>query len=169
MKFLGYFIGFFVANFHIASSSENCEQKQKVQIVKASSIDQLNWLTGNWEGALGEGVLEESWLPPKGNTIAAVVRLTNEKGTQFVELIKIEKIDESFELRLNLFDSELKPLAEKPQVLKLIKIGDKSVVFEGASEGAHRRLSYQLNPDDVFEIRIITAEGKKIRVDLKRL
>ena len=54
MKFLGYFIGFFVTNFHIASSSENCEQKQKVQTVKASSIDQLNWLTGNWEGALGE-------------------------------------------------------------------------------------------------------------------
>ena len=108
-------------------------------------------------------------MPPRGNTIAAVVRLTNKMGTEFVELIKIEKVDESLELRLNLFDLELRPLEEKPQVLKLTNISEKGVVFKGVSKGAHRRLSYKINSEDIFEIRIITTDGKKIEIDLKRV
>ena len=64
---------------------------------------------------------------------------------------------------------ELRPLEEKPQVLKLTNISEKGVVFKGVSEGAHRRLSYKINSDDIFEIRIITTDGKKIEIDLKRV
>ena len=133
-----------------------------------TSIDQLDWLTGSWEGPIGDSVLEESWLPPRANTITAVVRLTKGSVTEFVELIKIEKIDQSFELRLNLFDASLKPRSEKPQVLKLSKISDKSVTFNGVNEGSHRKLSYELVGNDKFAIRIITADGEKIAIDLKR-
>jgi hypothetical protein len=141
----------------------------KIESPKVSSIEQLNWMTGSWEGPVGEGLLEESWLPPKANTITAVVRLTKGAVTEFVELIKIEKIEQSLELRLNLFDSSLKPRSEKPQVLKLSRIGNKSVTFVGVTEGSHRELSYKLVNEDLFAIRIITAKGEKIAIDLKRL
>ena len=141
----------------------------KIESPKVSSIEQLNWMTGGWEGPVGEGLLEESWLPPKANTITAVVRLTKGAVTEFVELIKIEKIEQSLELRLNLFDSSLKPRSEKPQVLKLSRIGNKSVTFVGVTEGSHRELSYKLVNEDLFTIRIITAKGEKIAIDLKRL
>ena len=141
----------------------------KIESPKVSSIEQLNWMTGSWEGPVGEGLLEESWLPPKANTITAVVRLTKGAVTEFVELIKIEKIQQSLELRLNLFDSSLKPRSEKPQVLKLSRIGNKSVTFVGVTEGSHRELSYKLVNEDLFAIRIITAKGEKIAIDLKRL
>ena len=129
----------------------------KIESPKVSSIEQLNWMTGSWEGPVGEGLLEESWLPPKANTITAVVRLTKGAVTEFVELIKIEKIEQSLELRLNLFDSSLKPRSEKPQVLKLSRIGNKSVTFVGVTEGSHKELSYKLVNEDLFAIRIITA------------
>jgi hypothetical protein len=141
----------------------------KIESPKVSSIEQLNWMTGSWEGPVGEGLLEESWLPPKANTITAVVRLTKGAVTEFVELIKIEKIEQSLELRLNLFDSSLKPRSEKPQVLKLSRIGNKSVTFVGVTEGSHKELSYKLVNEDLFAIRIITAKGEKIAIDLKRL
>jgi hypothetical protein len=141
----------------------------KIESPKVSSIEQLNWMTGSWEGPVGEGLLEESWLPPKANTITAVVRLTKGAVTEFVELIKIEKIQQSLELRLNLFDSSLKPRSEKPQVLKLSRIGNKSVTFVGVTEGSHKELSYKLVNEDLFAIRIITAKGEKIAIDLKRL
>jgi len=141
----------------------------KIKSPKVSSIEQLNWMTGSWEGPVGEGLLEESWLPPKANTITAVVRLTKGAVTEFVELIKIEKIEQSLELRLNLFDSSLKPRSEKPQVLKLSRIGNKSVTFVGVTEGSHKELSYKLVNEDLFAIRIITAKGEKIAIDLKRL
>tara|TARA_B110000014_G_C19791043_1_gene411052 strand:- start:104 stop:457 length:354 start_codon:yes stop_codon:yes gene_type:complete len=114
------------------------------------------------------GVLEESWLPPKADTVAAVVRLTKDGVTEFVELIKIQKVGKTLELRLNLFDASLKPMAEKPQVLKLSEISEKSVTFLSASEGSHRRLSYELVKEDHFAIRIITKDGEKIAIDLKR-
>jgi len=167
--FFTIFIFSLFPHFFIAISNENGQKRDESSAPKVDSINQLHWLVGNWEGPLGEGVLGESWLPPRGNTIAAVVRLTNKMGTEFVELIKIEKIDETLELRLNLFDLELRPLDEKPQVLKLTNISEKGVVFKGVSEGAHRRLSYKINSEDIFEIRIITTDGKKIEIDLKRV
>ena len=149
-------------------AEEGKSDKQKKVSPEVISMDQLDWLTGNWEGPIGGGILEESWLPPKADTVAAVVRLTKDGVTEFVELIKIEKIGKTLELRLNLFDASLKPMAEKPQVFKLSEISEKSVTFLGASEGSHRKLSYERVSKDSFAIRIITNDGEKIAIDLKR-
>ena len=158
----------YLSLFDVVFANEKSSDEEKSESPRVTSIDQLDWLTGNWEGPIGDSVLEESWLPPRANTITAVVRLTKGSLTEFVELIKIEKIDQSFELRLNLFDASLKPRSEKPQVLKLSKISDKSVTFNGVNEGSHRKLSYELVGNDKFAIRIITANGEKIAIDLKR-
>ena len=168
MKFLFLMI-IYLSLFDVGFANEKSSDEEKSESPRVTSIDQLDWLTGNWEGPIGDSVLEESWLPPRANTITAVVRLTKGSVTEFVELIKIEKIDQSFELRLNLFDASLKPRSEKPQVLKLSKISDKSVTFNGVNEGSHRKLSYELVGNDQFAIRIITADGEKIAIDLKRL
>ena len=158
----------YLSLFDVVFANEKSSDEEKSASPRVTSIDQLDWLTGSWEGPIGDSVLEESWLPPRANTITAVVRLTKGSLTEFVELIKIEKIDQSFELRLNLFDASLKPRSEKPQVLKLSKISDKSVTFNGVNEGSHRKLSYELVGNDKFAIRIITADGEKIAIDLKR-
>ncbi|MFL2480880.1 MAG: DUF6265 family protein [Verrucomicrobiales bacterium] len=167
MKFVLSIMVFFVA-LNDGRAGERESDKQKKISPEVVSIDQLDWLTGDWEGPIGGGVLEESWLPPKADTVAAVVRLTKDGVTEFVELIKIEKIGKTLELRLNLFDAFLKPMAEKPQVLKLSEISEKSVTFLGASEGSHRKLSYERVSKDQFAIRIITNDGEKIAIDLKR-
>ena len=64
---------------------------------KPLSVYSLSWLTGAWEGPFGENILEEVWLPPRAGTIVALVRSSNESGTNFVEIIIIKEI--KFQLR----------------------------------------------------------------------
>ena len=90
-----------------------------------NSINRLVWLTGSWQGPVNGGLLEETWLPPKADTISALVRFTKDGRTEFIEIIKIEKVGNSFELRLQLYDPPMRPRSEKPHVFKLSKIEKK--------------------------------------------
>ena len=130
------------------------------------SIDRLGWLEGSWAGPISGGVLEEKWLYPKANTMAAIVRLTKEDQTEFVELIKIEQVRDSLELRLRLFDSELKPRLTEPRVHRATTQGPHSVTFHGVSPNAHRLLHYELTAPGQFLIRLETKDGEKVEIHL---
>ena len=77
-------------------------QSPELQTAKApdNSINRLAWLTGSWQGPVNGGLLEETWLPPKADTISALVRFTKDGRTEFIEIIKIEKVGNSFELQI---------------------------------------------------------------------
>jgi hypothetical protein len=47
----------------------------------AATIDQLQWMTGNYAGALGPNTLEENWIAAEAGSIAAMVRMTGPTGT----------------------------------------------------------------------------------------
>ena len=89
---------------------------------KPLTVESLSWLTGSWEGPIGENLLEETWLPPRAGTIVALVRSSNESGTNFVEIIIIKEINGTLELQLQLFDDSLKPINKNPHSLSLIHI-----------------------------------------------
>ena len=131
-----------------------------------NSINRLAWLTGSWQGPVNGGLLEETWLPPKADTIAALVRFTKDGRTEFVEIIKIEKVENSFELRLQLYDPPMRPRSEKPHVFKLSKIEKNKITFRGISEGSHRKLSYERLAQDHFIIRFQTNEGRDVKINL---
>ena len=110
---------------------------------KPLTIESLSWLTGNWEGPIGENLLEETWLPPRAGTIVALVRSSNESGTNFVEIIIIKEINGTLELQLQLFDDSLKPINKNPHSFELTKIENNYISFKGVSAGSHKTLSYQ--------------------------
>ena len=131
-----------------------------------NSINRLAWLTGSWQGPVNGGVLEETWLPPKANTISALVRFTKDGRTEFIEIIKIEKVGNSFELRLQLYDPPMRPRSEKPHVFKLSTMGKNKIIFQGISKGSHRKLSYERVALDHFIIHFRTNEGQDVKIDL---
>ena len=131
-----------------------------------NSINRLAWLTGSWQGPVNGGLLEETWLPPKADTISALVRFTKDGRTEFIEIIKIEKVGNSFELRLQLYDPPMRPRSEKPHVFKLSKIETNKIAFRGISEGSHRKLSYERVAQDHFIIRFQTNEGRDVKINL---
>ena len=133
---------------------------------KPLTIESLSWLTGNWEGPIGGDLLEETWLPPRAGTIVALVRSSNESGTNFVEIIIIKEINGTLELQLQLFDDSLKPINKNPPSFELTKIENNYISFKGVSAGSHKTLSYHRPEKNVFFIRFQPFEGDFVEIRL---
>ena len=136
------------------------------QTSKPLSVDSLAWLTGSWQAPINGNILEETWLPPRAGTIVALVRSSNESGTNFVEIIIIKEINGTLELQLQLFDNSLKPINNNPHSFELTKIENNYISFKGVSTGAHKTLSYQRTEKNVFFIRFQPYEGDLVEIRL---
>ena len=140
----------------------------------ATSVYQLDWLTGQREGSHDGGILEQTWLPPRSGTITALVRSTKESDTRFVEIIHISEINGVLELNLQIFNNSLEPeniSATYSQIHKfeLIEMEDRYLAFKGISDGAHRSLSYKRSEGDIFSINIETNVGERIEIKLSTI
>ena len=133
---------------------------------KPLTVESLSWLTGSWEGPIGEDLLEETWLPPRAGTIVALVRSSNESGTNFVEIIIIKEINGTLELQLQLFDDSLKPINKNPHSFELTKIENNYISFKGVTSGAHKTLSYERPEKNVFYIRFHPHDGDEVEIRL---
>ena len=133
---------------------------------KPLTIESLSWLTGSWEGPIGGDLLEETWLPPRAGNIVALVRSSNESGTNFVEIIIIKEINGTLELQLQLFDDSLKPINKNPHSFELTKIENNYISFKGVSAGSHKTLSYQRPEKNVFFISFQPFEGDFVVIRL---
>ena len=133
---------------------------------KPLTVESLSWLTGSWEGPIGEDLLEETWLPPRADAIVALVRSSNESGTNFVEIIIIKEINGTLELQLQLFDDSLKPINKNPHSFELTKIENNYISFKGVTSGAHKTLSYERPEKNVFYIRFHPHDGDEVEIRL---
>ena len=133
-----------------------------------ASIEQLNWMTGNWAGALGPNQLEENWIKAEGGSIAAMVRMTGNNATSMFEMITIEQVDGSLTLHIQQFDPGFVPRTPAPQKMELEEIGENSVKFVAVSEGGMASLGYS-NPDpETFIIHVGQANGNTLDIPLQK-
>ena len=132
----------------------------------AATVADLAWMTGHYKGTTGAGTLEERWARPLGGSIAALVRSTDGGATSMIELIAVEEEAGSLMLRLKQWDPGMSPRADGFEVMELIEVGDKKVVFRNTGEGGIQQLGYSLAGDQ-FTISIKTAQGE-IEVPLTR-
>ena len=120
----------------------------------SAKVTDLAWMTGHYSNAS----LEENWAEPKGGSIASLVRGIGNGATNMIELIVVEEEGGSLILRLKQWNPGMEPRAEGFQVMELIEIGDKKVVFKNTGEVGLQQLGYSLNGDQ-FTISVKTAQG----------
>ena len=124
----------------------------------SATVSDLAWMTGHYKGNMGSGALEENWAEPQGGSIASLVRSTGGGATNMIELIVIEEDGDSLSLRLKQWNPGMEPRADGFQVMELIEIGDKKVVFKNVGQEGMEQLGYSLNGDQ-FTISIKNAQG----------
>lgn len=112
----------------------------------AQEIDKLGWLTGTWTQSLDGEVVQESWLGPRGKTMAAVNLTTSARRSSF-ELLRIVEGNEGLALLAS-------PGGRAPVVFKLKELGERRVVFENLGHDFPQRVLYWMEADGTLRARI---------------
>lgn len=136
-----------------------------------ASIADLAWMTGAWEGPMGENaVLQETWLEPADDAMMAAVRLLEDGKTNMVELIVIEESEGTLIFRIQQWSKSYEPRMPAPQKLVLAELGDNSVRFEAEEAGnAFRSLTYSRPSPEAFNIKLeLTDSPTGLDINLRR-
>lgn len=139
-----------------------------VQAQPDASIEQLDWMTGNWAGMLGPNQLEENWIATEGGSIAAMVRMTGSGATSMFEMITIEEVDGTLVLHIQQFDPGFEPRTPEPQEMILEEITANSVKFRAVTEGGMSSLGYSHPDSESFIIHVGRPDGSTLDLPLQK-
>ena len=137
----------------------------------AASIADLAWMTGAWEGPVGENaVLQETWLEPADDAMIAAVRMLEDGRTNMVELIVIEESEGTLVFRIQQWSKSYEPRMPAPQKMVLAELGENSVRFEAQEAGnAFRSLTYSRPSPEDFNIKLeLTEPATSLDIKLRR-
>ena len=133
----------------------------------AASIEQLDWMTGNWAGNLGPNQLEENWIASEGNTLMAAVRMTGGDATSMFEMITIEEVDNSLVLHIQQWDPGFVPRTESAMEMELTEITENSVSFVNVSGFGMHTMGYSHPDSETFVIHVGQEGGGSFDIELK--
>ena len=133
----------------------------------AASIEQLDWMTGNWAGNLGPNQLEENWIASEGNSLMAAVRMTGSDATSMFEMITIEEVEGSLVLHIQQWDPGFVPRTESAMEMELTEITGNSVSFVNVSGFGMPTLGYSHPDSETFIIHVGQDGGGSFDIELK--
>jgi hypothetical protein len=98
-----------------------------------AAIEDVAWIAGHWGGEMFDGVAEEIWSPPSGNSMMGMYKLMKEGEVVFYEFLVIVMENNDPVLRLKHFDGDFKGWEEKDKYIEFpfIKCSENEIEFEG--------------------------------------
>lgn len=97
-----------------------------------ASLEDVAWIEGHWFGSAFDGIIEEVWTAPLGNSMMGVFKLVVEEKVQFYEILTISEEGGTLILRLKHFHNDLKGWEEKDESVDfpLVKMSEDNVFFD---------------------------------------
>lgn len=131
--FLLTFIGPLNTAFAENTTPPQTEYLAEQQNSPAASIEDLDWISGYWQGEIWGGQFEEIWSRPMAGSMMASFKFTENNQVKFYELMTISEHQGSLLLQLKHFGQDLIGWEEKDQSMdfKLVRLTDNAVYFEG--------------------------------------
>lgn len=99
--------------------------------------------------------VEEAWSEPRGGTMATMIRLIGETGTDMIELIVIREEGDSLLLHLRQFSPALELRLE--QDMPLSELTATSATFAGPEGARIKALGYRSTGADAMEVDVTVA------------
>jgi len=131
-----------------------------------AKLKQVSWISGNWMGEAFDGIIEENWSAPLGDSMMGAFKLVVNNKVEFYELCTISEEDDSLIFRLKHFSNNLKGWEEKDEMItaKLVKIENQKVYF---NDFTFERIDNELNIYVVFKEENGVEQEMKFNYKLK--
>ena len=127
---------------------------------KTVTIDDLAWLKGCWTSNHDGRTITEHWLKPAGGTMLGISRTVADGKMVEFEFMQI-RAEANGEIRFI-----AKPSGQPEATFKLIKGGEREVIFENPKHDFPQRVIYRLQTDGSLLGRIEgVSQGKEKAVD----
>jgi hypothetical protein len=133
--------------------------KEEAPAKKATGLEEFSWLAGTWRDTRDGSVWEEHWLPPRGDSMAAVTRCVKKGRTTLFELSAIERGEKETTLTLRHFGKRLKPSEEASLVFRLVSHENRTATFENAEKDFPHRILYRRRDDDHLDVTLENRQG----------
>jgi hypothetical protein len=119
-----------------------------------TSLSDLAWLAGRWQGTWGPRIVQQEWMPPKAGVMLGTFQLVENDETLVIELYTMVEKASGIELYLRHFTAKLAPWEKSaPTVLNLASANPNVVVFENAVNGQPRRSIFRRVDADTYVSR----------------
>lgn len=134
--------------FGLTSTFSTIGAIQSDKPAQAFKIEDLSWLSGDWETAPGRMQIDEHWTKVSGNSLIGMSRTVAGGKTVFFEYLRIEARGAEIYYVAH-------PKARTPGTdFKLARLSAQEAVFENPSHDFPKRLIYRKNGDGSLTARI---------------
>ncbi|QSQ26954.1 hypothetical protein JY651_19435 [Pyxidicoccus parkwayensis] len=124
-----------------------------------TSIDDVAWMTGSWQGPSGEGTVEEHWSHAAGGSMLGMGRYVLKERTAFFEYLRIEARPDGLYYIAH-------PKARAGVEFKLVRCSQREALFENPLHDHPKRILYRQESADRLAAHIEGEEnGKPVSED----
>jgi hypothetical protein len=111
------------------------------------TVPGLSWLSGCWHGGSASRQTEEHWSKPAGDSLIGMSRTIRDGKTVAYEFLQIRREGEEVHYIAQ-------PNGGPKTAFKLVRSGEREVVFENPEHDFPQRILYRLEPDGSLFARI---------------
>ena len=112
-----------------------------------AEVDRLAWLSGCWTQPRANGLVEEHWMAPRGDSMLGMSRTVVGGKTVEYEFLRIALVDGTLAY-------VARPSGQSEATFPLKSVEDGVVVFENLSHDFPQRIIYRRNADASITARI---------------
>ena len=129
----------------------SCQNKSEKKFDK---LEKMDWLIGNWEQALPEGILKETWTKQNDSTFTGDSYFITPKDTVHFESIKLTQKAEKLTYSATVVGQN----DDEPVDFKLTSDAENTFTFENPTHDYPQKISYKKVSSDRL---IVTISGKQ--------
>jgi len=119
-----------------------------------AQVDQVSWLTGCWQIAAGDQVIDEQWMAPRAGVMLAMSRTVRGGRTTSTEFVTLRAVDGRLVYEAN-------PSGQKPTPFPATAVSADRAVFENPAHDYPRRITYERAGDTALTASIDDGTGAK--------